>query len=217
MLGPTASPVVQAQSTWHIGPTTCVLTSRSRAWRESVGSSEDSSHARSAGSSSSIQRASVTAAVASAQTKHEARVIRSARTCVRTVPAAVEPRVIESVMLPSVCASGTWIVSVSRPVSRTAPSSVRSYCPRSIVTGQAETGMTATPVSASAAPVNGVRSTEVTNPSTPRISWRCRIELGSFFRGQRIALFNTCAGVTDRATGRAEIPANSWFPPSGKR
>ena len=31
MFGPTASPVVHCQSTWHIGPTTCVLTPRSRA------------------------------------------------------------------------------------------------------------------------------------------------------------------------------------------
>ena len=44
MFGPTASPVVHAQSTWHIGPTTCVFTSRSRARRESDGSSDDSSH-----------------------------------------------------------------------------------------------------------------------------------------------------------------------------
>ena len=29
MFAPTASPVVQRQSTWHIGPTTCVFTSRS--------------------------------------------------------------------------------------------------------------------------------------------------------------------------------------------
>ena len=28
MFGPTASPVVQRQSTWHIGPTTCVFASR---------------------------------------------------------------------------------------------------------------------------------------------------------------------------------------------
>ena len=51
--------------------------------------------------------------------------------------------------------------------------------------------MIATPVSASAAPANGSRSTEVTRPLTPRISWRARIESGSFFRGQRIGLFNT--------------------------
>ena len=72
-----------------------------------IASSEPVSQSRIAGSSASIQRASVIASVASAQTKHEARVIRSASTCVRTVPAAVEPRVIESVRLPSVCASGT--------------------------------------------------------------------------------------------------------------
>ncbi len=43
MFAPTASPVVQRQSTWHIGPTTWVLTSRSCAQRESDGSSIDAS------------------------------------------------------------------------------------------------------------------------------------------------------------------------------
>src|SRR5206468_4337405 len=106
MLGPTASPVVKRQSTWHIAPTTCVFTSRSRARRESVGLSEDASHSWSDGSSPSTQRARATAAAVSAQTKHDARVIRSASTYVLIVPAAVAPRVIESVRLPSVCASG---------------------------------------------------------------------------------------------------------------
>src|SRR5215471_10280103 len=50
--------------------------------------------------------------------------------------------------------------------------------------------MTATPVSASAAVANGSRSTEVTIPFTPRISWRARIEAGSFRLGQRTGLFN---------------------------
>ena len=31
MFGPTASPVVKRQRTWHIGPTTCVFASRSTA------------------------------------------------------------------------------------------------------------------------------------------------------------------------------------------
>ena len=80
MFGPTASPVVQAQRTWHIGPTTWVLTSRSRARRERVASSEELSHSRIAGSSPSIQRASAIACATSAQTKQDARVIRSAST-----------------------------------------------------------------------------------------------------------------------------------------
>src|SRR5579871_2023933 len=51
--------------------------------------------------------------------------------------------------------------------------------------------MTATPVSASAAPAKGSRSTEVARPPTPRIRCRARIESASFFRGQRIGqLFN---------------------------
>ena len=62
--------------------------------------------------------------------------------------------------------------------------------PSSIVIGQAETGITATPTSASAAPVKGSMSIEVTSPSTPRISCLERIEAASFFRGQRTALFN---------------------------
>src|SRR5439155_41038 len=48
MFGPTASPVVQAQSTWHIGPTTCVFTSRRTARFESVGSSCARNHSRAA-------------------------------------------------------------------------------------------------------------------------------------------------------------------------
>src|SRR5207248_629974 len=88
MFGPTASPVVHCHSTWHMGPTTCVLTPRSRARFDSDGSVADSSHARSAGSADSTQRASAIASAALAHTKHEARVMRSRRTYVRTVPAA---------------------------------------------------------------------------------------------------------------------------------
>ena len=44
MFGPTASPVVHCQSTWHIGPTTCVFTPRSFARVESDASFDDSSH-----------------------------------------------------------------------------------------------------------------------------------------------------------------------------
>ena len=46
MFAPTASPVVQRQSTWHIGPTTWVFTSRRRACFDSDGSSCSASHAR---------------------------------------------------------------------------------------------------------------------------------------------------------------------------
>ena len=60
--------------------------------------------------------------------------IRSARTCVRIVPAAVEPRVIESVRLPSVCASGTWTVSVcAAGLARSRRRRSSSYAPSSIV------------------------------------------------------------------------------------
>ena len=80
MFAPTASPVVQRQSTWHSGPTTCVFTSRRRACLESDGSSCSASQARIDSSSLSIQRASSIASPAEPQTKHEARVIRSAST-----------------------------------------------------------------------------------------------------------------------------------------
>ena len=55
----TASPVVKRQRTWHIGPTTCVFTSRRTAKRESSGMSELARNSRIAGSCSSTQRASV--------------------------------------------------------------------------------------------------------------------------------------------------------------
>ena len=59
---PTASPVVQRQRTWHIGPTTCVLTSRSRAkLRQRRVVSRSASQSCIAESSSAIQRASSTA------------------------------------------------------------------------------------------------------------------------------------------------------------
>ena len=105
----------------------------------------------------------------------------------RIVPAASEPRVIEAVSPPSVCASGTCTVSAARLRSTTAPSSVSSYAPSSISIGTADTGITATPTSDSAAPANGSRSTDVTRPSSmPIASRRASIDAASFFLGQRI-------------------------------
>src|SRR5918996_4816212 len=86
MFAPTASPVVQRQRTWHIGPTTCVLTSRSFAQPERDGLSFFSSHERSSASSRSNQPASATASPADLHTKQLARVIRSASTYVRKPP-----------------------------------------------------------------------------------------------------------------------------------
>ena len=186
MFGPTASPVVHAQSTWHIGPTTWVFASRRTARFESVGSSCDRSQSRRPGSSPSSQRDSAIACAASAQTKHDARVIRSASTYVLTTPAALAPRVIESVRLPSVCASGTSTSSSPRPRSTTVPSPSSSYEPSSIRIGQTETGITATPVSASAASTNGSRSTDAGRPSIPVSSCRARIDAGSFLLGHGI-------------------------------
>src|SRR5436190_4271617 len=188
MLAPTASPLVQRQRTWHIGPTTCVFTSRNRANFDSDGSSSSVSHACIAASSPSIQRARCTASSAEEQTKHDARVIRSARTKVRKPPAsctARAPRCIDAERPPSVCASGTKAVSCARPVSTTAPSGSRSsYSPRSRSSGPTtDTGVTAAPVSISCARVNGSRSSAVTPASRPSASCRARIDSGSFFRG----------------------------------
>ena len=55
--------------------------------------------------------------------------------------------------------------------------SLSSYSPSSISTGTAETGITATPTSDSAAPANGSRSTDVTRPPSRLIaSRRLRID-----------------------------------------
>src|SRR5215203_2694832 len=94
MFAPTASPVVHRQRTWHIGPTTCVFTSRSFAWRETDGSS-----------SSAIQVPRARASPADLQTKQDARVILSRSTYVRKPPdspAALAPRKSESDIDPSV-------------------------------------------------------------------------------------------------------------------
>src|SRR5919107_1011328 len=92
MFAPTASPVVQRQSTWHIGPTTCVLISRSLARLESDGSSSWASHARISSSSPSTQRASATASPVDLQTKQLALVILSCRTYVLKPPDSVTAR-----------------------------------------------------------------------------------------------------------------------------
>ena len=105
MFAPTASPVVQRQRTWHIGPTTCVFTSRSFAWRETDGSSSSAIHARIVSTSPSIQVAKASASLADLQTKQDARVILSWSTYVRKPPdsaAALAPRKSESDIDPSV-------------------------------------------------------------------------------------------------------------------
>src|SRR5918995_2750635 len=108
MFGPTASPVVHDQSTWHIGPTTCVFASRRRARVERCGSSVVSSQSRIAGTSASTQRASASASPADLQTKQDALVILSLITYVRKPldsSAALAPRWSDDDRLPSVCAS----------------------------------------------------------------------------------------------------------------
>ena len=94
MFGPTASPLVNAHVTWHIGPTTCVSTSRSFAYFDSVGSpsTRSASQRRISATCASRNRASATASSVDAQTKHDARVIRSARTAVRKPPDSAAAR-----------------------------------------------------------------------------------------------------------------------------
>ena len=152
MFGPTASPVVQAQSTWHIGPTTCVFTSRSRACRESVGSSEPCEPRRIAGSSSSIQRASAIASrgVGADEARGAGDPVgehvrpdrpgrgRAARHRERQAALGVRERHVDVLLRAAGLDDGAV---VRRARTRRA---------RSVI-GQAETGITATPVSASAA------------------------------------------------------------------
>ena len=92
MFAPTASPVVKAHMTWHIGPTTCVSTSRSFAHFDTHSSSRFASQSRIVGSSPSIQRPSAAASSAEPQMKHDARVIRSLSTSVRKPPDSAAAR-----------------------------------------------------------------------------------------------------------------------------
>src|SRR5205814_4364654 len=88
MFGPQASPVVNAHITWHIGPTTCVSTSRSFAYFERAGSAStrSASQRRISATWASRKRDNVTAYSAEPQTKQEARVIRSRSTKVLKPP-----------------------------------------------------------------------------------------------------------------------------------
>ena len=122
-------------------------------------------------SSASIQAASSSASTTDLQTKQDALVILSWSTYVLKPPdsaAARAPRKSESDIEPSVCASGTKTSSVLRPRSTTFPSgSVSSYSPRAIVSGPiTAVGMTDTPVSASCAFAQGLRSWSKTSRST---------------------------------------------------
>src|SRR5215210_9156728 len=110
MFGPHASPVVHAQRTWHIGPTTCVFTSRSFARFDKDGSSSAARNARRSSTDSSSHLASFTASSVSLQMKQDARVILSCRTYVLKPPeaaAAFIPRDIDAESPPSVWARGT--------------------------------------------------------------------------------------------------------------
>src|SRR5918998_4106257 len=192
MFAPTASPVVHRQRTWHIGPTTCVFTSRSLANREMEGSSCSATQLCISSTSLAIQLASSIASATDLQTKQDALVILSYRTYVLNPPdsaAALAPRKSESDIEPSVCASGTKTSSVDLPRSTTLPSgSLSSYCPSEIVSGpMTAVGITESPVRASCAFAHGVRSCSNTSRSTRPSSASCRalIEAGSFFRGQR--------------------------------
>ena len=114
--------------------------------------------------------------------------ILSATTYVRNPPdsaTAFAPRCSDAVSPPSVCASGTVTSSTARPRSTISPSSDSSYSPSETVSCATDTGITATPVTVSAAPAYGSRSAAVTAPSSPSASWRARIDAASFLRGSR--------------------------------
>src|SRR5690242_13820588 len=134
-----------------------------------------------------IQRASVSASLASRHTKHDARVMRSATTCVTKPPdssTAFAPRCTDAVSPPSLCASGTTTSSTARPDSTTSPSSDNEYCPSDTCSCATDTGIVATPVTDSAAFAYGARST---SPFSPSASRRAAIEAASFLRGSRSA------------------------------
>ena len=80
MFIPHASPVVYAYMTWHMGPTTCVSSSRSLACFERFGIGSDSSQARMSSSWVSIQAAKAVACAVESKRNAEARVIRSPST-----------------------------------------------------------------------------------------------------------------------------------------
>ena len=80
MFIPQASPVVYAYMTWHIGPTTCVSSSRSFACLERLATGSEASQAFISSSCVSIQCENSTACATSSKRKAEARVIRSLRT-----------------------------------------------------------------------------------------------------------------------------------------
>src|SRR5215204_2471813 len=190
MFGPHASPVVQAQRTWHIGPTTWVFTSRSLARFDSDGSSSEARNARSSSTDPSSHFASITASLVSLQIKHDARVILSCKTYVRNPPevaAAFIPRDIEAERPPSVCASGTSTSSCARPVSRNVPAgSSSSYAPSSTTSGPTTaTGIAVAPVCDSCARVHASCSCDNgASPTSSRIaSRRAPIDSASFRRG----------------------------------
>ena len=79
MFIPQASPVVNAYMTWHIGPTTCVSSSRSFACFERLATGSEASQACISSSCPSIQCENASACAVSAKRNAEARVIRSLR------------------------------------------------------------------------------------------------------------------------------------------
>src|SRR4051812_26522133 len=105
MFGPHASPVVKPHITWHIGPTTCVSTSRKRAKVEIHSSLRSASQRRISATCASRKRASCTASSVDLQTKQDALVIRSPSTYVLKPPdsaAARAPRYNDADRPPSV-------------------------------------------------------------------------------------------------------------------
>ena len=181
MFGPTASPVVQRQSTWHIGPTTWVFTSRSSAWRESSAMSdaaEELLHRRQLRLDPARERQRVARVAADEARRARDPVGEDVRAeSARLGHRASRRAARDAVSPPSVCASGTTTCSSARPVSTTSPSSDSSYVPSEISSSATETGITAMPVTDSAAFAYGSRSAGVTAPSRPSASGAPRSRL----------------------------------------
>ena len=181
--------------TWHIGPTTWVSTSAQLRVRESAGSPPPALRASAAsrrrGRRGNGER--VTASSAEPQTKHEARVIRSPEhegleaAGLRDGARAAVERGREAAL----CVGERHVDPVGGAAGLDeAPERLLELVPPSSSSSGpiTETGITATPVSASCAPANGVRSCEKTSPSwvsARNSSCRVLIDSGSFLRGQR--------------------------------
>ena len=83
--------------------------------------------------------------------------------------------------------------------------------------GTAETGITATPISDSAAAVNGSRSIDVTRPSPTTIAARRDEDAASFFLGQRVLTVRYVRRMAARVIGRQGARGEGACPGTRRR